>query len=290
MRKKAYILSLFLIVLLPLLYAQQESEIDDLKTLLTQINKEEARFDIAVQIVETYFDQESERDSLFRYLDVVLAAGNQISSDEEKAKICIDLADQSYLSRAFDYAANLASVALKLTKDPEIEFVAHLIRNVSLQPYIFYPEEATYCLFFLDSIAIYLDQISNPNLLSKYYAQKGMCAINNTQTIDGLNYLLKAEELKQEEDCELVILLTNIAAVYDELEIFDKTMELGIKAQAISQKAENKCPELVSTHAIISGAFALKKYDLVKENCQKALEFIEQNSHLDHTFISYWEK
>ena len=246
-----------------------------------QSSKPKIKTNIGLQIADIYIEGKGSRDSISKYLRLSLLAAYELNN-AQKALIFFEIGKDYSQIQSYSIADSLFKSALELTESNHTRSEIKLFRHSMLRSFAHIHE----CTNSLDSVLLYLNRIDNNHLLSNYYREKGYCYLENSQLLEGLKNLLKAEEIASEEDPDLPYLLTIIGTVYDELEIFEKTLEYGLKAQKLARNNNDKEREIDCIQLILSGAFALQEIDTIKKTSQRVFHLIESHK-IDLQRIGY---
>ncbi len=271
------------ILLLPALLLAQPSpsstkSIDSLKQLYTQADKQD-KVDKSIKIAALYSKAGDSQDSTLHYLFLALKYVDEVTEGEKKISTYLDIVHLLDEANQQSSADSLIQAVLNLTHNPKTKAKLFLSLNDIRYPFAELPD----CIAILDSAKFHLDKLPGDQLMVEYYWKLGDCYLDVFQLLKGLNYLLKAEEIADEDNPELARINFSIGWVYNEMQAFDKTLERGLNAQKLAKKSKDVYNELFSIYAIKSAAFDLKKYDLVKEACQRAFE-IKDSFGIDNSF------
>lgn len=96
------------------------------------------------------------------------------------------------------------------------------------------------------------------------------------QILKRLYHSIEAERLIDKKNPIAIDIITDLGATYDELQVFEKTLEQGHKAMKIAKENNRLESEVKAIYNIISAAIPLKSYDLVKQYCLRAIEINPQ--------------
>lgn len=101
------------------------------------------------------------------------------------------------------------------------------------------------------------------------------------QILKLLYHSIEAERLIDKKNPIAIDIITHLGATYDELQVFEKTLEQGLKAMKIAKENKRLTSEVKAIYNIISAAIPLEAYDLTKQYCLRAIEI---NPQIDNVF------
>ena len=155
----------------------------------------------------------------------------------------------------------------------EYKIKLHLLKSQQYQN-----GDMSYCLKQLDSAAIYLEQIQKSSLNVEYYLRRGRCFQNQNNLSEALNAYLKAEDLAKDDHPLLWDIYHDTGILYDILEVYEKTKEYGVKGQKHARQNEFPDKEIVSIFTVISAAYQLREFKLLKRLAERAIQLQEAHT------------
>lgn len=192
----------------------------------------------------------------------------QASNSEERAQINTQIAYQfAQIAKGTDSVHYYLNRASEQSSDSKITAYIEVLRKLT--------DDSAWesdCNAALSAAKKYVDQLDDDPILVDYYLQLGSCFSQNDDRLNSLKYKLLAEQLATEEHPKLHQAYTEIGILYDELEVFDKTLEYGLKAKALSLKNKDVSAEMTSILMITSATYQLQQFALLKEVSQRAIK------------------
>lgn len=224
-----------------------------------------------------------------RYMQkaIDLLSNDPTCDDITRGAALANLADVYLKSDRYEEAISLYTEARELQPEDPISYAASTVGLANCYEFVGKIDEALRCA--QEAYSAYQNGCDDPRLLCRIYSQLGESLCQHGDYDDGVKFLSLAVELmdsvESNDQIRQAIAYIQLAKTYNQLDIYDKSEELYLKALNICRKAYDDNHPTLST--IYNGLgvlyYSQSKYQEALDYMSKAKN-VERNRHDDSSY------